>query len=68
MEIFKVESVNVAYDEDVSMIIMAKTEARALEIAKKNWQFRPSRAHDYFEIIKIDANREHIVGINHFGE
>lgn len=68
LELFRIESNNVAYDEDISMIIMAKTEERALEIAKGEWHFRSSRAHDFFKVTKVDTHKEQIVEVSHYGE
>lgn len=68
MNLFRVESENVAYDEDISMVILASSEARALEIAKENWRFRPSRKHESFQVVKVDIEREGIVEVTHYGE
>ncbi len=62
------ESNNVAFDEDISMVIIAEAEKRALEIAKKNWIFRECRSHDDFKVTKIDLSKEQIVDVSHFGE
>lgn len=68
MNIFKVESNSVAYDEDDSMVIVAGHQERALNIAKKNWKFREGRHHDNFTVSSIDLLEEKIIHIAHYGE
>lgn len=40
MRLFRVESKNIAYDEDISMIILSKSKENAIKLAKDNWCFR----------------------------
>ena len=40
MRLFKIESENVAYDEDISMVIIAQTKEAALRLARENWIVR----------------------------
>lgn len=68
MDIFKVESNRVAYDEDDSMIIIADCHERALELAKENWVFREGHQHIEFAIEKVSLNKEQIVVISHYGD
>jgi hypothetical protein len=63
-----VESNNIAFDEDISMVIIAESEKRALEIAKEKWIFREYRSHNNFKVTKIDLSKEQIVDVSHFGE
>lgn len=58
MKIYKVESNDVAFDEDEVMVINAASEARALEIAKRAWSFYQGRRHDDFTITIIDKIME----------
>jgi hypothetical protein len=68
MKIYKIESNNVAYDEDESMVVIALSGNRALEIALKSWKFREGRNHRDFNVAEVDLNEEKIVEIAHYGE
>ncbi|PGM02689.1 hypothetical protein [Bacillus thuringiensis] len=67
MNVYKVKSNNVAFDEDISMIVIAESKKRALEMAKKEWIFRESRSHNDFMVIDIDVSKEQIVDTSHYG-
>ncbi len=68
MHIFRIESQNVAYDEDISMVILAENEDKALHLAIKNWSTRKNKEELELFVEKIDLSVERIVDISHFGE
>lgn len=68
MKIFKIESNNISYDEDVSMVIVAEDETRALNIARENWSFRGENKFIELNIIEIDITYEQIIDISHYGD
>ncbi|MCG2991311.1 hypothetical protein [Escherichia coli] len=68
MKIFRIESNDVAFDEDESMVIIAISEARALQIAKENWIFRKGRIHGEFSVWEIDSSKEQIINVSHYGD
>lgn len=68
MKVYRVESNMVAFDEDESMVIIAKCKNRALEIAISNWNFREGRSHMDFSIVEYDLSQEGIVDVAHYGD
>lgn len=68
MNVYKIESKNVSYDEDISMVIVAKDKTKALNLAKKNWSFREGKDSVEFIVTKIDITYEQIVDISHYGD
>lgn len=68
MKLFKVEAKNVAYDEDISMVILANSIKNAINIAKENWHLRDSKKEVELITTEIDQSYEQIVGISHYGD
>ena len=68
MKLFRIESENVAYDEDVSMVILAESEDSAINIARSNWTCRDGEKIIKFNIIEINQFIEQIVDISHYGD
>jgi len=77
MKLFRIESQNVAFDEDDSMVILADSAQKALELAKKNWRFRLDENYSMvtengreinFNIIEIDLFSEQIIDVSHYGD
>lgn len=68
MKLFIVESKNVAYDEDASMVILANSIDKAINMAKQNWKFRENKKNIQFSTTEIDQSCEQIVDIFHYGD
>lgn len=68
MKVFRVESNKVAYDEDESMVIIAESKKRALELALKNWKFRDGGNHNEFSVFEFDLTEEIIIDVAHYGD
>lgn len=68
MKLFRIESENVAYDEDSSMVILAESIDSAINIAKRNWTCRDDDKILNFNIIEINQFIEQIVDVAHYGE
>lgn len=68
MKLFRIETENVAYDEDISMVILAESKESAINIANTNWKCRDDDKIDNFNIIEIDQSVEQIVDVSHYGE
>lgn len=77
MKLFRVELQSIAFDEDDSMVILADSAQRALELAKQNWRFRLDENYSMvikngreinFNIIEIDLSFEQIVDSSHYGD
>lgn len=70
MKVFKVVSKYVAFDEDESMVISAKTPERALTIANDNWIFRGRKNIERIEFSanEIDLKEEQIISVAHYGD
>lgn len=68
MRLFKIESENVAYDEDISMVIIAQTKEAALRLARENWIVRDEDKELELYIEEIYLNKELIVDVSHYGE
>lgn len=48
MKLFRIESKNVAYDEDISMVILAESLDAAINIARNNWTCRDDKKNNEF--------------------
>lgn len=70
MKVFRVKSKYVAFDEDESMVITAKTANRALELARDNWFFREDKNVNQQEFLveELDLNIEQIIEVAHYGD
>lgn len=68
MKLFRIESENVAYDEDISMVILAETKDSAISIARSNWTCRDDKKIVNFNITEINQFIEQIVDISHYGD
>ena len=68
MKLFRIESKNVAYDEDVSMVILAESKESAINIARSNWTCRDDEKIIKFNIIEINQFVEQIVDRSHYGD
>lgn len=68
MKLFRIESKNVAYDEDISMVILAESLDAAINIARNNWTCRDDKKIMNFNIIEINQFIEQIVDISHYGD
>lgn len=68
MKLFRIESESVAYDEDISMIILAESKDSAVNIARSNWTCRDDKKIIKFNIIEINQFVEQIVDISHYGD
>lgn len=68
MMLFKIESKHIAYDEDISMVILAETEEAAIKLAVDNWSFRDDKDKIEFIVTSIDQTKEQIIDISHYGD
>lgn len=68
MMLFKIESKHIAYDEDISMVILAETEEAAIKLAEDNWSFRDDKDKIEFIVTSIDQTKEQIIDISHYGD
>ena len=68
MKLFRIESEDVAYDEDISMVILATSKDSAINIARSNWNCRDDKKIINFNIVEINQFIEQIVDISHYGD
>lgn len=69
MRLYKVEAENIAYDEDMSMVILAEGPASALKLAIMNWSTRDRDIKELgLKVSEIDMSTEQIVDVSHYGD
>lgn len=68
MKIFKIESQDYKFDEDVSMVIVAESANRAVAMALEKWQFRGEPKKVNLNISEINIQKEQIIDISHYGD
>ena len=68
MKVFKIESQDYQFDEDVSMVIVAASAKRALVMAIEKWQFRDEPKNVNLKVNEINICKEQIVDMSHYGD